>query len=129
MKKRDWLNYTKTLRATVRDVENKPKTSTVMINYRYPFLGFRVYLTYTHSFAGFHHHGIVMMMGEAWGERCQSSIKACGNRGIALVIPFRFTLLHANSTFALVFTIPWLDGSMPLHSIVILIQGVETDSV
>ena len=27
------------------------------------------------------------------------------------------------------FTIPWLDGSMPLHSFVTLIQGVETDSV
>jgi hypothetical protein len=70
-----------------------------------------------------------MKVGKAGGERRQSSIWACGNRGIASAIPFRFTLLHANSTIALVFIIPCLDGSMPLHSIVILIQGVETDCV
>ncbi|MFC6233469.1 hypothetical protein ACFQI7_37870, partial [Paenibacillus allorhizosphaerae] len=36
------------------------------------------------------------------------------------------TLLHK---MPWMFTIPWLNGSLPLHSIVILIQGVETDSV
>jgi hypothetical protein len=38
-------------------------------------------------------------------------------------------LLHASSTIPWKFTIPRLDGSMPLHSFVTLIQGVETDSV